>query len=60
MADIQSQFRAAMDQDAEGPTDPKPEEADPQGGGDVTCPCCGASAMKIVQAAQQGAGMPTK
>ena len=61
MASMGQQFRdgfAAQDAapDSEGPADLKgpADEADPSGG-DVACPVCGASAMKIVQAGQ-GAG----
>lgn len=63
MAGMEKQFREGFAAkpaaggpapDAEGPADAAApgEEQDPQ---DVVCPACGASAMKIVQAAQGGA-----
>lgn len=55
-------FQDAFDADAAQPEpatpalDAKEDATDPQDG-DLKCPCCGASAMKIVQAAQ-GASAP--
>jgi hypothetical protein len=57
MANMEKQFQAAMDApDPEGASLPaeQPGTEEP----DMTCPCCGASAMKIVQAAQGGGGQP--
>jgi hypothetical protein len=56
MADMQNQFRAAMDEEAAAAPATEPVMADDSG--DAVCPACGASAMKIVQAAQGGGGMP--
>lgn len=59
MAGMERQFRdgfaAQAPPDSEGPSDVQ-GPADEQDSGDVTCPACGASAMKIVQAAQAGGG----
>lgn len=57
MAGMERQFRDGFaaqgaPSDSEGPADVQGPADEADAGGDVTCPACGASAMKIVQAAQ--------
>ena len=55
MADLERQFREALETpDVETASDPAMMA--PEGDGDMRCPCCGASAMKIVQASQPPMG----
>ena len=58
MAGMERQFRDAMTAPEPGPETPA-EDASAGEEQDMTCPACGASAMKIVQAAQ-GGGAPMK
>jgi hypothetical protein len=59
MTDLRRQFQdafAAQQQpDSEGPSDVQ-GQGDEAEGGDMTCPTCGASALKIAKASQQGGG----
>ena len=54
LRDFEAAFAAP---DAETPADAAaPTEEAPEDQGDMKCPCCGASAMNIVKAAQAGGG----
>ena len=56
MASMQQQFRDGLAApDSEGPSDPQ-GPMDENEGADLRCPCCGASAVKIAQAAQAAGG----
>lgn len=61
MAGMEQQFRDAMmaKPDAETPADAAGPMEEPEAQDDLVCPACGASAMKIAQAAQ-GGGAPPK